>query len=130
MAVGVCLSPVPTTPAMLTAARNYLSAQVGMGHDVNGADTDTLTRLDGLLAVASAMVEREAPSAPQAVKNEAVIRVAGYLRQSDFGGIKSETSVGGRAVEYFQTNGSLAFRNSGAKGLLSPWKVRRARSIG
>ena len=126
----VVLSPVPVESSDLDAARNYLAAQIGMGHDTHGADAETLSRLDGLMQVAAALVEREAPAAPQAVKNECVIRVAGYLRQSDFGGVKSESSVGGRTVEYFPTNGALAFRNSGAKGMLSPWKRRRARAIG
>ena len=79
---------------------------------------------------AAAMVEREAPGAPQAVKDEAVkdeavIRLAGYWAQSDFGGIESETSVGSKAASYFRPPMS-AFRYSGAKGMLSAWKVRRA----
>ena len=53
--------------------------------------------------------------------------MAGYLAGSDYGGLRSET-VGSRSFE-FQTNHAPAFRNSGAKALLSPWRVRRAGAI-
>lgn len=77
-----------------------------------------------LLATASALVEREAPNAPEAIQNAAVIRFAGYLSQSDFGTIRME-EIGPRRVEYI-TNHAAMFRNCGAKALLSPWKIRRA----
>lgn len=79
---------------------------------------------DALGAMAAARVEREAPGAPQAVKNEAVIRYAGYMAQADFGSIRRE-EIGPRSVE-FTLNHAAAFRLSGAYGLLAPWKVRRA----
>lgn len=80
-------------------------------------------------AAASAMIEKEAPGAPQAIKDEAVIRFAGYLSQSDFGGVESETSVGGKEAHYFKPPAS-AFRYSGSKGLLAPWRVRGALVMG
>ena len=86
-------------------------------------------RAQELLAVASAHVERYAPSAPPAVQNEAVIRFAGYLYGSDYGGILSETSVGSAVVTY-APNHADAFRRSGAASLLSPYRVRRAGAIG
>ena len=121
MAVGICLSPVPTGPTALPNARAYLSVLTGLP---NETDDDT-ARLDQFMAFASALVEREAPGAPQAIKNEAVVRTAGYYYQSDFGGIRSE-EVGPQRMEH-QTDHAGAFRRSGAKGLLAPWKVRRAR---
>ena len=78
---------------------------------------------------ASALVEQYAPSAPQAIKDEATIRAGGYLAQSDFGGIASENSVGSAQVEYV-TNHAAMFRNSGAAALLTGWRIRRAGSIG
>ena len=132
--MAVTLSPVPTDPTELEAARNYLAVEIGMdsvGMDSpssGAADPALIERLDALMGLASALVEREAPGSPQAIKNEAVVRTAGYVRQSDFGGIRTET-IGPRSVEYI-TNHAPAFRNCGAKGLLSPWKARRARSIG
>lgn len=82
-----------------------------------------------LLAVATERVMRYAPDAPGPMQDEAVIRFAGYLHGSDYGGIVSETSVGSATVTYAQ-NHADAFRRSGAAGLLSPWRIRRAGPIG
>ena len=123
------LSPFPAFPTDRTvgaefgpwaAAVDRLVAAVGCR-----GDGDAMGML-GLAA--SALVEKEAPDAPQAAKDEAVIRIVGYWAQSDFGGIESETSVGGKAASYFRPAPS-AFRYSGAKGMLSPWKKRRARAV-
>ena len=62
------------------------------------------------------------------MKREALVRFAGYLLGSDYGGIAKET-VGPLDLEHV-TNHANAFRNSGAAGLLSRWRVRRAGSIG
>ena len=116
------LSPWPTEVAAKSGAIARLREATG-----GRSKSDDAT--DALGMAASEMVEREAPGAPQPVKDEAVIRLAGYWAQSDFGGIESETSVGDQAVHYFKPPAS-AFRYSGAKGMLSPWKVRRAGAIG
>lgn len=121
MAVAT-LSPWPTTPAALANATARLKAAV------QGAAADSDERAAGLGAVASAMVEQYAPDAPVAIKDEAVIRFAGYLAQSDFGGIGKE-SIGSRDVEY-TVNHANAFRNCGAAALLTRWRVRRAGAIG
>lgn len=72
----------------------------------DGQDTEILTRI---LGASAALVEKEAPAAPEVVKDEAAIRVAGYLYDAP-------------------TSGSIAYanacRNSGAQLLLRPW-VRR-----
>lgn len=81
-----------------------------------------------LLATSTALVERYAPGAPEAVQNEAVIRMAGWLIETPAGGIRSETI--GDVRTGFEAGRSLgALRHSGAMGLLSPWKVRRAGAI-
>lgn len=94
---------------------------------VAGAALDSDERACSLGEVASALVEKEAPNAPQAVKDEAVIRFAGYLAQSDFGGVRAE-QVGEVQLEHAPNHG-MAFRHSGAKALISPWKVRHAGAI-
>lgn len=150
MAVGICLVPVPTTPAALTAARNYLARQIGVSdagtRAADGAwlpgtgamDAATVERLDQLLATAAALIEREAPAAPQAIKNEAAVRLCGYLSEQPrrFGAVRrtaagvSASTAGNPSADNmaeFQVNHAGAFRNCGSKGLLSPWKVRRAR---
>ena len=126
---GVVLSPVPKDVDGLTAARNYLAVEIGMDKPGTGeADPDLTERLDGLLAVASALIEEYAGGAPLAAKNEAAVRMAGYLRQSDFGGFRRE-EIGPKVAEYV-TNHAAMFRNSGAMALLTRWKVRRAGAIG
>jgi len=86
---------------------------------------------DGICALgemASARVERKAPSAPQATKDKAVIRHAGYMWQSDYGGVKRE-ELGPKNTEW-TVNHAATWRNSGAGGLLAPWRIRRAGLIG
>ena len=79
------------------------------------------------MSVASALVERYAVTAPQVVKNEAVIRTSGFLMGSDYGGVTTEGAAD-QTITYatHPIGGSNAFRRSGAMGLLSPWRVRRA----
>ena len=93
--------------------------------DATGAPLDTATRL---LPVVQQAVDDYAPGAPVPLKDEAVIRFAGYLAQSDFGGVRQE-AIGPKTVEYV-TSHAAAFRNSGAAALLTRYKVRRAGSIG
>ena len=83
-----------------------------------------LDRAERILAVASAIVLEYAPHAPDALQNEAVIRLGGYLAQSDYGTVREE-SIGPKSVSY-QMNHAMMFRNSGAQALLTRWKRRRA----
>ena len=117
MAVAV-LSPWPTTPAAITAAVACLRAAQVAGNDEAVA---------ALGAAASALVERHAPDAPQAIRNEACLRCAAYLSA------RRPTAFTSLQVASIQLNyradvrGSPdALRLSGARQLLSPWRVRRA----
>ena len=85
-------------------------------------------RATALLAAMTALVNRYAPDAPEAVRDEAALRVAGYLNEQPGAAVTSE-SVGDVATRYAAGNVS-ALRHSGAMALLSPWKVRRAGVIG
>ena len=87
-------------------------------------DEPTGTRL---LAVATALVERFAPDAPEAIQNEAAIRVCGWLAHTAPGSI-AQVTTGPRTTEY-AVGQKGALRHSGAMSLLSPWKVRRAGAI-
>ena len=118
----MALSPWPTEATELAAAVARLKAAV------QGAAADSDERAGQLGAVAAAMVEGYAPGAPQVLKDEAVIRFAGYLAQSDFGSIAKEV-IGPRDVEYV-TNHAPMFRNSGAGALLARWRIRRGGAIG
>ena len=91
--------------------------------EVIGVDASTATRV---LAVASELVMRHAPDAPNAISNEAVIRTAGWLAEQPSAAIRSETE-GDIRTSFVPTQSAL--RHSGAMALLSPWKVRRAGAI-
>ncbi|MYA42601.1 MAG: hypothetical protein F4Z31_12715 [Gemmatimonadetes bacterium] len=80
-----------------------------------------------LLAVATTLVERYAPNAPEAIQNEAVIRVAGWLGQTPAGSF-TRVQTGPRETEYAPGQKG-ALRHSGAMSLLAPWKVRRGGAI-
>ena len=86
-------------------------------------------RLSALGAAAAAHVQRFAPSAPAEVKDEAVIRLAGYLANMPMSDIES---IRLRDVElsWRPVPGRNALRNSGAMGLLAPWHRPRAMVIG
>lgn len=120
VASKVSLTPWPDETDALAKAVARLREAVGSDW--------TDDRLCALGAAASALVEKEAPGAPQSIRDEAVIRFAGYLAQSDFGGVRAE-QVGEVRFEHAPNHG-MAFRHSGAKAFLSPWKVRRAGAIG
>lgn len=89
-----------------------------------GVDPSRATRL---LAVATAVVIDYAPTAPDVLHDEAVIRFAGYLGQSDYGTVRDET-LGPKSVTY-TTNHAAMFRNSGAAALLTRHRQRRAGAI-
>ena len=123
MAVATAaLSPWPTTPAAQANAIARLQSAVA------GRAKRSDEEACALGALASARVEREAPGAPQAIRDEAVIRYAGYMAGSDYGAVRQE-SIDPKSIEYV-VNHANAWRNCGAGGLLAPWKVRRAGVIG
>ena len=113
----MALSPWParTATASLAAAIRELGAALG-------EDDEHVTARVG--ATAGALVERFAPDAPVAIRCEAVIRCAGWLRDSPSYGPRSETE--GEISTMFSPSATGALRHSGAMSLLSPWKARRA----
>ena len=97
------------------------------------SDLEAALAINGALAVrlhgvSVALVQRYAPDAPPAVQDEAVIRCAGWLAESPAGAIRSETTGDVRTV-FDVARASSALRHSGAMGLLTAWKVRRAGAI-
>lgn len=110
-------SPVdPVSTSVITAAK--LAA-------ILGTDMATAERL---LEVASLLVDNYASNAPHAIKNEAVLRCAGWLHQAPSGGQRSESE--GDVSTSFSPGATGALRHSGAMSLLSPFKIRRAGKIG
>ncbi len=118
----MALSPWPTDAAELTTARRELKAALEFGSwDIPEA------ALERVGAAASARVEKYASGAPQAVKDEALVRPAGRMIAGKFHmyGNDSRVEIGESEIEYAAPTPNL-FTSSGAAGLLSPWRVRRA----
>ncbi|WP_419166407.1 hypothetical protein [Candidatus Palauibacter sp.] len=82
---------------------------------------------DRLHPVAVGLVERYAPLAPEAVQNEAVIRCSGWLAEQPSASVRSEAVGDIRTAFSPAMHGAL--RHSGAMGLLSLWRARRAGAI-
>ena len=111
------LSPWPglTAPAQLAAARACLRS---------ATDIEDESTLDRLGQTAAALIEAYAPGAPQPVKNEAVIRVAGWLQDSPSANLRGETT-GPFSADYAASQRG-AMLHSGAKSLLYPWRTKTA----
>ena len=107
----------------LTAAQ--LAVELGSSDPPNTAQLRTATRL---LSVSKSLVNGFASAAPTAVREEACIRVAGYLDASMGGGAAALRSlkVGSDLSFEFRSPGS-ALRLSGSAAMLSPWRQRTAR---
>ena len=98
----------------------------------SGSDAKPLrTGLDStgqarLLAVATAMVQNYAPAAPEAVSNEAVVRLCGWLLQAPSDG-KITDSDDTYTVRWSR-HSQRGFLLSGAQDLLRPWRVQSERA--
>ena len=107
--------------ALIAASR--IATIIGSGIDVE--------RAQELIDMASARVEVYASGAPESIKSEAIIRLCGYAFESTtyggFGAIREMKT--GDASHASVTNHAAMFMRSGAAGLLSPYRVRRAGAI-
>lgn len=125
----------------LTAA--LLRRLADRGQPVAGIVTEALSmRVRATVDAAVELSNRYAPDAPRAVMLEAVVRYAGYLLDAGTGAIGSESGSmsGGHKSGAGSSNDSGswsredishadAWRRSGAAGLLTRWKRRRAGAI-
>lgn len=119
---SVTLSPFPTATMAVTRA----AAIACIKASITGGATLTDDRAGALGESASALVERFAPDAPSAIRNEAVVRLSGWLFARVPRPVQS-VSTGAIKLDfrerYFAPDG---MRNSGARALLTPWRTRRA----
>ena len=87
-----------------------------------GANVSLQSRVDSIHAAAWSRVSRYARGAPVEVRNEAVVLLSAWLWQATAQSRRVFPDDGeGRPM-----NVSAAFRNSGAQGLLAPWRQPRA----
>ena len=117
----MALSPWPSTPAALATA----TAELASALDLDATADEAIVRRIG--ATAAALVQRFAPAAPDAIKCEAVIRCAGWLLDVPSAGIKRDSA--GPLDQSFSPAATGALRSSGAMGILTAWKIRRAGAI-
>ena len=82
-------------------------------------DVATATRL---LPVGLALVERDAPNAPVAIQDAAVVRVTGFLVATPSAAVASKR-IGEVAIAYDTRRARDIMRGSGAASLLAPWRV-------
>ena len=91
---------------------------------IRGTVTDN--RLDALGEAASAQVERFAPDAPQAVRNESTLRLAAWLHSRTPRAF-NRNAAGGLSIDFRERHfAPNALANSGARALLEPWRTLRA----
>ena len=121
----MALSPFPTSSqaATRTAAISKLRRRAS---GLRNADDEKIAELG---EAAAAVIEEYAPGAPQAVKDEAAIRYVGYIAQAPPGSIQ-KIGLPDIDVEFRQAPPASAFQLSGARALLTRWKIRRAGAIG
>ena len=102
--------------------------------DIFGSSSDAKplrTGLDStgqsrLLAVAKELVEDYAPGAAEAVQNEAVVRLCGWLLQAPTDG--RTTDRDDSYMVRWSAHGQRGFLLSGAQDLLRPWHVQSERA--
>ena len=129
----VYLSPWPDPD---TEAVSLLAQTLGHFSVAVAGSTEDRARVAALGKASAALVERYAAGAPQEIKDEAVVRSAGWLNQIPTGIISEEITEPARVFDTSTTlprtkklryaSSAGALRSSGAMALLSPFKIRRA----
>ena len=99
----------------------------GSGSDAKPVNTGLdSTGQARLLAVASELVEDYAPLAPEAVQNEAVVRLCGWLLTAPSDG--RTTDRDDTYMVRWSAGSQRGFLLSGAQDLLRPWRVQAERA--
>ena len=127
----MALSPWPASTMALRTATATLRAALGLGAnataDPNFAYDDVDAKVQRLGAAVAAKVESYAPDVPQSCRDEAVIRAAAWLEDTQ--GAERPRGVGSITVEPAPMHTAPWFLHSGAAALLTRWKTRRAEAI-
>ena len=141
----MALTPWRTNMDTMTAAANVAELRGALGLKANDTgQPDELDRdLHRTACAASARIMRYAPSAPAEVRDEALVRMAAWLRDTQ-GAARvfrpdqqfrtlNPPPASARASEFVATEytpppvfSDRAFRASGAMALLASWRVRSA----
>ena len=113
----MALTPWPARTATVALA----AATAALGEAIGEVDEATVQRLG---AVASAMVEDYAPSAPQILRDECCIRVAGRILETSPASIRRDDV--GEVSTSFAPSLTGVLLHSGCKSLLYPFRAKRA----
>ena len=123
----MALSPWPGTTAAVTLKAALAELREALSVVANTSDPyeeDAYDReLKRLGAAVSAKIEEYAPGAPQACRDEALVRGVAWLR--DTAGAVRETGVSSISMEAAPVNTAAWFLHSGAASLLTGSKIRR-----
>ena len=119
------LSGIKAASTGLTLAE--LRAALGEPPNETGVEDELDIGLDRTLQTVSARIESYAPCAPQAVKNEAMVRAVAWLR--DTRGATRVSKVSVVDIEPAPVHSGGWFRQSGAMSLLSAWRTRGAFTV-
>ena len=117
--------PWPDTPSttQIKAAAGALGIEV--------STTPTMAQIAQVTEVVELLlhrINRYASGAPNPIKREAMSRIHGYLRDAGTGAATSISRRAGNLAKTtrFQWDNADAFRKSGAKALLAPYRRRNA----
>ena len=111
-----------TLPQALTDALPTIQAAIGpsVGASLDATAAARLARAGAIIA------HRYAPGAPVEILTEAAIRVGGWLAESRPHAMSTKTAVpDGTSLETVYASPGTALRRSGARWLLSTYRVRR-----
>ena len=98
----------------VTITAVQLAAAMRIGNGVTALEEPQASVIGRILASATALVESYAPKAPEAVQNEAVIRLGGFLYDAPPG---------------MSTRMANPLADSGAQALLARYRVVRAMPV-
>ena len=115
MALRINPASVPSGPLDAMALYRFVSN----GGQLAERDRE---RWEVLAAAVMETVSKYAPDAPRQLRNESMIRLAGWLADAQF---VTKDVTGPVEREHVERTGA-AFRRSGAMSLLSPYRARRA----
>ena len=98
----------------VTVTALQLASAMRIGDATSPLEEPQSTLVDRVLASATAIVERYAPNAPDAIHDEAAIRLAGFLYDAPPGASQRFTNP---------------FADSGAQALLAHYRVLKAHKL-
>ena len=123
----MALTPWPTSPVALATALAELREALGEDANTTGSDDAIDTELKRQGSAVSARVEQYAASAPDSMRDEAIIRAIAYLRDTQ--GAERYGDLNEIGIQPAPAASGNYFTASAARSLLSPWRIRRAGAI-